>query len=455
MNQRSAIPGAIGVAASVLGGAAAIISTRDYARHLDRQLHGTQCSFIPGLGEATADNACTAALQSPYSALLKDRYWGGIPISLFALGAFSFTCALALYLLVGRASASKRTRLAYFLVALGPLVASLVMLGISATKLGQFCKTCVAIYVASAGLFVSGILALVTTRTPFGAVPRPAPPPQPPRSADPDATQLDPEPWHQKTGPSNRPYPIPKTVVDTPAPSGLPVGSWAAPVGILAAMATATAVPAVVYAGTMPDFRGKITGCGELKKPETVSDVLVKIKTTGAVQPALSVEDPLCPNCKVFHERLVSEGVYERLDLHVVIFPLDSECNWMLKKSMHPGACQLAKAFLCAEKDGNPREVLEWSYDNQEELAAAGKSDPKELRKKIKGRFPSLDMCIDAKETDKRLESVLRFAIDNDLRVSTPQLFLGKSYSRVCPEDTDIGLAYAVRHLAPAAAAKD
>ncbi len=64
-------------------------------------------------------------------------------------------------------------------------------------------------------------------------------------------------------------------------------------------------------------------------------------------------------------------------------------------------------------------------------------------------------MCIDAKETDKRLESVLRFAIDNDLRVSTPQLFLGKSYSRVCPEDTDIGLAYAVRHLAPAAAAKD
>ncbi|NUP04727.1 MAG: hypothetical protein HOW73_01560 [Polyangiaceae bacterium] len=444
MNQRTVVPGVVGVVASVIGGAAAAVSTHDYAQHLDRRLHGTHCSFIPGLGDAEADNACTTALQSPYSAFLKEQFWGGIPISLFALGAFSFTFALALYLILARNTASKRTRLAYFLVTLGPLAASLVMFVISATKLGQFCKTCVAIYVASIGLFVSGILALVTTRTPFAAVaPAGQPPaPRPPRSADPDATAADPEPWHQRPG-----APVAKTVVDGQDRAPIPMGSWAAPVGLLAAMATATAIPAVVYAGTVPDYKDRIVACGALPKPDTVNDVLVKVKTSNPSLPALTVEDPLCPNCKAFHDRLVSEGLYDKLDLRVVIFPLDSECNWNLKKALHPGACVLAKAFLCAEKTGDPREVLEWSYEHQEELTTAGKSDPAQLRQKVKGRFPSLDACIDSKETEKRLESVMRFAIDNNLRVSTPQLFLGPSYTRVCPEDTDIGLSYAVRHL--------
>ncbi len=114
---------------------------------------------------------------------------------------------------------------------------------------------------------------------------------------------------------------------------------------------------------------------------------------------------------------------------------------------MHPGACVVAKAFLCADKDGKSRQVLDWSYENQDELAAAGKQSKDAIRAKVKARFPDLDKCIDAKETQQRLDYILQFAVDQKLPVMTPQFFLGDTH--VCDEDTDLGLTYALRQLAP------
>jgi hypothetical protein len=125
MNPRSFVPGVVGAVASLLGGIFAGLSTHDYAQHLDRQLHGTNCSFIPGLGEATSENACSAAMYSPFSALFKDKMWGGIPISLFALGAFGFFFAASLYLALARENASKRFRIGYFAATIGPLAVSI------------------------------------------------------------------------------------------------------------------------------------------------------------------------------------------------------------------------------------------------------------------------------------------------------------------------------------------
>src|ERR1035437_902586 len=94
---------------ALLGLVFAAYSTSDYAAHLDRQVHAVHCSFIPGAGpSADADNACKTALFSPYSALFRDRYWGGVPISLFAVGAFSFFIALGVYLVLAQARAPKR-----------------------------------------------------------------------------------------------------------------------------------------------------------------------------------------------------------------------------------------------------------------------------------------------------------------------------------------------------------
>jgi hypothetical protein len=65
----------------------------------------------------------------------------------------------------------------------------------------------------------------------------------------------------------------------------------------------------------------------------------------------------------------------------------------------------------------------------------------------IRRRFPDLIECVKAKKTAQRLDRVMRFAVDNRLPVSTPQLFVGGT--RLCEEDTDIGLEYALPRLAP------
>ncbi len=437
MRASSPIAGILGCVASLAGAAFAAVSTHDYAQHLDRRLHGTTCSFLPGLVDTGAgENACTVAMYSPYSAIFKERFWGGVPISLFGLGAFAFLFAASLYFAVARRGASRQARVGYFLATLAPLGASAVMLVISLTKLGEVCKLCAGIYVASLVAAVAGFLALWA---PASEDSRAGPPKKP---TDPDRTQLDPEPWHKKAKASDDALPL-------SAATPVAEGSWLSAAFLVAALGLSTVAPAVVYASTLPSYGGKILGCGKLSvapKP----GVLVKVPTTTPLQPAISFEDPLCPACKALHDRLKESGAYERLDLQVAIFPLDSECNWMLSRPLHPGACVLARAFVCADSGGTARSVLEWSYANQVTLTEAGKSDVALVRAKVKQRFPELDACIDSKEAKKRIDEVLQLAVANKLRVSTPQLYLGEQ--RLCDEDTDMGMPYALRTLAPEAA---
>ena len=151
-------PSAVSLVASLLGLVFGGLSTLDYAKHLDRQVHDIHCSFIPGAAaDPSGENACRAAMYSPYSAIFRDKYWGGVPISLFAVGAFAFFAAFALYLLLAGPSAPRRAAHFFGPVSLTPLAVSILMFSISALKLGQFCKTCVGIYVASVLLAVGGI----------------------------------------------------------------------------------------------------------------------------------------------------------------------------------------------------------------------------------------------------------------------------------------------------------
>src|SRR6185312_13849800 len=124
---------------SLLGLLFASYSTFDYAEHLDRRLHDIHCSIIPGAAPTDSADACRAAMYSPYSALLKETYWGGVPISLFAMGVFVFLAGFALYLVLSAQQAPRKAILFFGIASLVPLLASLVMLTISITKLGTFC----------------------------------------------------------------------------------------------------------------------------------------------------------------------------------------------------------------------------------------------------------------------------------------------------------------------------
>jgi uncharacterized membrane protein len=423
-------PAALALAGSTLGSAFAASSTLDYIRHLDRQIHDLHCSFIPGLGaQASADSACRVAMYSPYSALFRAKFWGGIPISLFAVGAFAFFAAFALYMLLSGSQTPRRA--AHFLFGAGvtPLAVSVLMLLISALRLGTFCKTCIGIYVSSLLLAGAGIAALLTDRREARAAAASGAPPRAPSSIGVGPTVID--------DPSQA----------APPPPGRRAGSLLLLPFWLAALGVFSVTPALLYASALPSYSSYLTGCGKLDKPAEGNSALISLKPAGAVQPATLFVDPLCPTCKAFHQRLVAEGVFDKLSTTLVLFPLDSDCNWMLDRPVHPGACLVSKAILCS--DQRALGVLEWAYDNQESLLAGAKAGGglANVQAAIRQRWPGLDACMDSKETKLRLDRMLRYIVDNKLPVSTPQMFLGET--RLCDEDTDIGLPYAIRQLAP------
>jgi uncharacterized membrane protein len=420
-------PAALALVAALLGLTFASLSTADYIQHLDRQMHSVHCSYVPGaVAQAGQDTACRVAMYSPYSALFRDRFWGGVPISLFAVGCFGFFAAFSVYVLVGGRAASKKALIFLAVFGSSPLVVSAVMAAISALKLGHFCKTCVGIYISSALLAVAGIAAAVSARHEA-----PAPPWRgvPPTIVDGvDRTQHDPQTFAEKWG--------------RPAGSALLIPAWALALGLF------SSVPSAVYVSALPSYAHYIAACGKLEKPAPEQpSTLLHVSFPGARQPATLFVDPLCPTCKSLHQRLQAEGVLEKLDITLVLFPLDSECNWMLDRPVHPGACAVSKAIMCSEHRALP--VLEWAFDHQEEILEAAKAGAGvvNVRAMIRQRWPGLEACIDSKETKLRMDKTLRYIVQNQLPVSTPQIFLGET--RLCDEDTDMGLAYTVRKLAP------
>lgn len=396
----SRVPAAIALVGSLVGLVFASYSTFDYSAHLDRRLHDVHCSFIPGAAASADAEACRAAMYSPYAALMRQDYWGGIPISLFALGAFTFFAGFSLYLLLAGGRAPKKAVAFFAAVSVTPLLVSLMMFTISLTQLGSLCKTCVGIYISSFILALGGLLGL-TTLKPAGA---------------------------------------------PPAASGRPMISALFPVAWLAALGVITLMPAVVYAGTVPDHTPFLAKCGVLEQAPKEIDGLLHFRTERSVQPALLFEDPLCPTCKAFHQRVKAEGIWERLDVQLALFPLDNECNWMLDTPLHPGACTVSKAVLCGKDQALA--VLEWAYDQQEYLARSGKAGEPVVRGAIQQKWgPEMIKCIDDTRTKARLNRHLQLAVDNSIPVSTPQMYLGKQ--RVCDEDTDIGLVFTLGKLAP------
>lgn len=411
---KARLPYGVSLLGALLGLIFGFYSTLDYSAHLDRRLHDVHCSFIPGAAPTSEAEACRAAMYSPYSAFFKDAYWGGIPISLFALGAFSFFLGFAAYLIVSGSSAPKRSRVFFGIVGSTPLLVSLGMLTISLTQLGSVCKTCAGIYIGSTLLAIGAW---------WGAV------------AKPEVV-------------ATRPGNVAPTLEMDGSPKGKPspVMNYLLPLGWLAALGVLTLLPSLVYASQLPDQRPYLTQCGKLKTPSSDKDKLVKLVTPRSVRQATIFEDPLCPTCRAFHERLVHEEIFDRLNAELALFPLDTECNWMLDTALHPGACTVSKAVICG--GDNPRLVLDWAYENQDQLTAAGKAGKEPLRAALQGRWgPAMMNCIDSKTTKDTLNRHLQFAAANAIPVSTPQLYLGGQ--RVCDEDTDIGLRYTLGQLAP------
>lgn len=371
----------------VVGAVFAATSTRDFASHLDGQVHAIACSVIPGEQARLGASGCKTAMMSTYSSFWRDRTWGGVPVALPGLAVFSVLAAMALFLawLPGRS----RRESGWLLLAMTvPLGTSAVFGWIAANELGSFCTVCVGIYAAS----TAGWLAALTA-------------------------------WLQAS-PGDGAWPWARMAL------------WTGE-GVVAVVVVVAA-----WMSWAPVDRPSLKGCGALVQQDAPG-VLVPLPRAAGATPSLLVLDPLCPACRAFEQRLHQTGLDARLGRDLLLFPLDSACNWMVKTSLHPGACAVSEAIVCAP--GTADAMLAFAFAEQERLLALGRSDEAGLRKELATRFPAIASCLGSAEAKARINKSLRFAVANAMVVSTPQLFVAST--RLCDEDTDLGMEFVLGRM--------
>ncbi len=380
-------------------------STHDFVEHLDRQVHSIHCSFIPGLTnpDVSGSSGCHVTMMSPYSSVFRSVLWGGLPVSLPAMSVFAFLLFRGIDLLVNRSASDRGSRVFLVAAATLPLLTSIVFGYLSIVELDAACKLCIGIYASSLVCFVAALLELRAVS-------------QPGLGAD-------------------------IGIVGEDAPTGIGdmrdhVVSFGQGVGFVA-------VPILVYVIAMPDYTSYNGTCGTLAKPEDPYGVMVPLGPQGQGESAIEVFDPLCPACRGFEDRLDASGLKERMSRKAVMFPLDTACNWMVGTSLHPGACTVSKAVLCGEDKAEA--VVDWAFENQEAIRTAATADPAAAETMVLAAFPEMKSCLTSKVTEQRLNKSLRWAVANQLPVLTPQLYVNGV--KLCDEDTDLGMEYALTRL--------
>lgn len=447
--------------AAVLGFAFAAVSTSDFTSHLDRQVHGIHCSLIPGGGELDnrGTSGCHVTLMSPYSSVMRDTVWGGIPVALPAMGVFGFLVFAALALIVLGKGRDVRALTGLLLATAIPFVTSVVMGWISLNELGTTCKVCMGIYATSTVAFVLALIALIRgARLP---------------AAD---TVVDDQTMRDDEA-STEPVDAVAATLEAPTPKvklasasemdrriaarraarrgyDRPVGDAPLPFSVIAMAALLgvafTVLPMMAYAAGAPEFDRFVGACGTLEDRTGADEVLVSIGPRSREVEMIEVLDPLCPSCRGFEARFSSHRAADEVSRRALLFPLDSACNWMVSEAVHPGACTLSEAILCA--DDEAEDVLAWAFEHQDELRAAGGGEdgtPEEraaaVERAVRERFPALGDCIGSPMVQARLNRALRFAVQNELPVLTPQVYVAGT--RMCDEDTDLGLDYVLSRL--------
>jgi protein-disulfide isomerase len=136
-----------------------------------------------------------------------------------------------------------------------------------------------------------------------------------------------------------------------------------------------------------------------------------------------------CPFCAKSHED-TKALLAVRPDVRLVRrhFPLDSACNPALTRRLHPQACALARAAICAEEQGKLDPMDDLLFRNQqakrpiEELAAAVGLD-----------LPRFRACLVEPATEARLRSDIEAGVRAGLQATPTYVIGGRAYSGQLP----------------------
>ena len=81
------------------------------------------------------------------------------------------------------------------------------------------------------------------------------------------------------------------------------------------------------------------------------------VRSTAAFEDApiqvVEFGDPLCPDCKLLHGQLkrLAQDFQGQINVAFQYFPLEAECNDVVDKDKHPGACEFSYMLSCGGSD--------------------------------------------------------------------------------------------------------
>jgi protein-disulfide isomerase/uncharacterized membrane protein len=146
----------------------------------------------------------------------------------------------------------------------------------------------------------------------------------------------------------------------------------------------------------------------------------------------LEFSDFQCPFCKrgAFMMHQVLSRNPGKVRVVFMPFPLDSACNSLIQRSMHPYACELARAAFCAGKQGRFQAAYEKIFEDQETLKA---ESAKELATTLGLDRAAYDACLNSDEA----KSAVAASVEEGKKAkiaSTPTFFVnGRKIEGVLP----------------------
>jgi protein-disulfide isomerase len=320
---------AVALACSLLG-----VGVGLYLARLHQRAHSGLSSFCAISEHVNCDRVAT----SPYSVVL------GLPVAVW--GVLGFAALSAWGLLRRRPHAAWPAGL-LLLASGGAAAASVALAAVSELVIGAFCILCAAAWTLAAATFVAAIRAA----RPVGA------------------------------GTAVR--------ADLAALRARP----ALALGTVALALAATAGAAAAY----PRYWNKPARPAPAGAGATTAASAVEPRPARASGEPLVVEefsDYDCPFCAQSFEK-TRKALAGRTDVRLVHrhFPLDPSCNPALQRAIHPEACELARAGVCAKTQGRGEEMDALLFETQ-----GRRLPPTELATRLGLDVPAFRACLASRE---------------------------------------------------------
>jgi uncharacterized membrane protein/protein-disulfide isomerase len=288
----------------------------------------------------------------------------GLPVALW--GAW-FYAALAFVAALGLRGGRRLPRSPAVWLALAggfSFLLSVALAGISAFVIKAFCPVCVGLYAVNIGLLIVGVLSLRSTGEGFG-------------------TALGAELSAVRRMPGE----------------------------------------ALMFAGApLLILVGAALGYPKGFKP--VDDLCAAAKASGGKLTMEVYTDFQCPHCKIADTMLRSLRSSKTLTVVHRQFPLDMECNPLLKRPLHVGSCLQALAAVCAGKQGRYDAMSDAIFDRDlrtlPDLRAVAQQSGMDL--------PAFDACLGSPAVREEMLKEIRQGVDRGIEGTPTAFIVGRQY---------------------------